>query len=470
MARLTQEEYERRFYDIRGTKEFAVVGKYTKYHEGILIKHLKCGTEFEIIASHALDINRNIQCPKCSKNYPNVIPYVNDIYATNPEIYDLLTDKEDGHKYKAHSNKKISFTCPFCGNENINTISKVTEMGFSCKFCGEHCGSYAEKFILNLLNQLCIDATREFSPEWIKPYRYDIQFNQNNSCYILEIDGGWHYINNSMSNMSLDDVQERDKYKESIAQQHGYIIIRIDNNYGYHNKYHYLLNSINNSLLSDIFDLENVDFQKCHFNASYSSKILEVVKLWNSGLHRNEDIAKKCSINITTVRKYLQSACDSGLLDCSYDDIKSINKIEYLNNRKIERIYDEDIFKLWSNGMYNFSQIAKKLNISISTVCRAMQKVSANNIIPFSYDEILAINSRSVSLDKRLNRGQKVLCNETGEIFNSYKDAFEKYGVRLANYFNPKQNRKYCGKLPNGTRLTWTKIEDENVAQQQVKK
>ncbi len=48
------------------------------------------------------------------------------------------------------------------------------------------------------------------------------------------------------------------------------------------------------------------------------------------------------------------------------------------------------------------------------------------------------------------------MCNETGEVFTSFAEAQRKYYCVLSNYF--KVNAKYSGKLPDGTKLTWTKI------------
>jgi hypothetical protein len=60
-----------------------------------------------------------------------------------------------------------------------------------------------------------------------------------------------------------------------------------------------------------------------------------------------------------------------------------------------------------------------------------------------------------------------VLCNETGEIFEGYKIPKEKYGAHIAGYFN--KNSKYSGTLPDGTKLTWTKLNKNDIEQIQIK-
>ena len=56
---------------------------------------------------------------------------------------------------------------------------------------------------------------------------------------------------------------------------------------------------------------------------------------------------------------------------------------------------------------------------------------------------------------------KKVLCIETGEIFNSTKDAERYYNTgkySVSNAANPKSNNKTAGTLPDGTKLHWRYI------------
>lgn len=56
---------------------------------------------------------------------------------------------------------------------------------------------------------------------------------------------------------------------------------------------------------------------------------------------------------------------------------------------------------------------------------------------------------------------KKVKCITTNEIFDSFKDASKKYNVNPANIGKCcKGERKYCGKLYNGTKLQWIYFKD----------
>ena len=66
--------------------------------------------------------------------------------------------------------------------------------------------------------QLKIDFETEYSPEWIKPKRYDFYFDG----IIVEMDGGLGHGNyNSLNNMSGEDSKSIDNYKDKMAIEHG---------------------------------------------------------------------------------------------------------------------------------------------------------------------------------------------------------------------------------------------------------
>lgn len=450
-----QEEYEKEFYSIFNKDEFRIVSEYHGMKEKVIILHIPCGTKFEVNAT--LPINRRIlNCPKCSKNFTNCIPYVNDIYTTNPEVYELLADKDDGHKYKAHSNKKTGFLCPFCNHVNIKTISRVTEIGFSCDYCGDNSGSFGEKFVYNMLDQLNVDFNKEYSPEWAYPYRYDFMFIYNDKSYIIEVDGGWHFEDNNKSGKTAEESQKIDKYKDSIAIEHGFTVIRLNYNYKYNNKIDYIVNSIMDSQLSQIFDLSSVvDFDQCAYYAAYTSMQKLIADKWLSGIYCAEQISSDLKICVSTVRAYLKNACKIGLIDISYDEVKKLNKEYSLKYNRRKPRFDDKIIELWNDGFGNFSEIGRIVGTNKNTVREALKRACDNNILPYDYNEMINISTER-NYKHRGKRGIKILCNETGEVFNSQSEANMKYGANISLYFS--RNQKYSGTLPDGTKLTWQKI------------
>lgn len=62
MKRLTQEEYEKRIYDLYN-EEYSVIGKYVSGHTKIKIKHNFCDTEFDVDPCNIM--NGKSKCPVC---------------------------------------------------------------------------------------------------------------------------------------------------------------------------------------------------------------------------------------------------------------------------------------------------------------------------------------------------------------------------------------------------------------------
>ena len=65
-----------------------------------------------------------------------------------------------------------------------------------------------------------------------------------------------------------------------------------------------------------------------------------------------------------------------------------------------------------------------------------------------------------VNEDGKRRRNRSVICVTTGEIFNTIKDATEKYHVHATNISQCcRGNVKHTGKLPDGTPLEWQYID-----------
>ena len=389
-VKLTQEEVEKRVNEMFNG-EYIVAGKYKNYKSPIDIKHIRCGSIFPVNAGGLLN-NKTCHCPKCFPTINNwCIPYINDIYSTNQYLYSLLKDKEDGHRYKENSHKKTWFVCPYCGKDIEAIISNVKYQGLSCPNCGGGI-SFAEKLMSNVLSDLHIKYKFQFSPNWIKPYRYDFMLKKNGIKYIIEMDGGWHYTDNKLSGLTAEEAKIRDEIKNQKALENNYVIIRINCDYKGNDRFDYIKTNIINSELNKILDLSKVNWDNCE-KISDISTIKIIANEWDSGLKSVQQLIDKLSLSDNIIRKYLYKASDIGLIPESINDIKKLN-IEYRN-----KIYGEP-------------------------------------------------------------RAKKVKCDQTGEIFSSFREANKKYNADVGRYFKRKieNGTETSGYLPNGTRLTWTKI------------
>ena len=386
---ITQEEFLQRFNEVAGD-EYEPLDNYVNSKQHMKIRHIPCNTEFERHIGNLFKIG--CRCPKC---YPSsavlLTRGVNDIHTVNPEMESLLKNPEDAYNHTQHSKDKLWFICPYCENEIFAECTNVAYYGLKCPRCNTNY-SYGERFISTWFFEMGIDFDYQFNPDWIKPYAYDFMFESKGVKYIVEVDGGWHFEEYDKSALSLEEIQERDRYKQQMAEERGYVVIRLDYHYkSGDSKSAHIINSIRSSILYDVLDIEEYDFRSVVDMAS-KSFVSIVAELWNSYEEKAAvKIQKDLNIkNDNRLRGILYLAYDLGMIKESPEEIKKLN-----------RAYGKKVYG--------------------------------------------AANSK------------KVRCVETGEVFDTIKEANEKYHAALYNYFRY-DNVKHSGTLPDGTRLTWEKV------------
>ena len=293
----------------------AVLSKYTGILDNVQCKCLKCSG---IYLQQARKTIEGVGCPYCAGI--RVMKGLNDVATTNKEIIKYFKNKDDAFRYTKGSTKIVTFKCVHCGFEKEYEINKISKLGyFPCQRCSDGI-SYPNKFSRELLNQLPVTHVQyEYSPDWAKPYRYDNYFQYKGQQYILEMDGGFHYIKYYNSNLSLDETQRIDKLKDKLAIENHVTIIRIN---CFHATKKYIINNLLTSELNNIFDLSIIDWQKCDKIAS-KSLINEVCSFYNHNSRMTvKSIAKIFKIAPSTASEYLYKGNELGL--CNY---KPLNKI-----------------------------------------------------------------------------------------------------------------------------------------------
>lgn len=362
--------------------EIVNLNEYINAYTKIQIRHKICGTIFPIIPRSVLQ-SKVIKCPRCD-NSTKLVPYINDIYSTDKEMYKLLKDKNDAFRYFPNSKYSTWFICPFCKKEFYRIIKNVHQHGLCCDRCDDNI-SYPEKYMGELLSQLNISYIRQFNEQWAGLYRYDFYFSINEEKYLIEMDGGFHFNQYQKGKNTLENVQLSDENKTFLAQKNGFHLIRINCNYpSMHERGNYLEKKIKESFLNIILDLSHVDFQKCN-EVAQSSFIVLISEKWNQGIKEYSELSKLFSISEATIRNYIRTASSLGLIAENYNEIRIKNK----------------------------KSVGKKL-------------------------------------------GFPVKCNETNEIFSSFKEADRKHNCNVSMYFS--KSLKYSGTLKDGTKLTWTKL------------
>ena len=257
-------------------------------------------------------------CPYCSGRKPWVGE--TDLWTIRPDVACMLKNSEDGYKYTSGSNNKVDFICPDCGATNSKRINMVCERGLFCNKCADGV-SYPNKFGRAFLEQLPIkNWICEYQPRWTGQYLYDNYFEYNGERYILEMDGALHYEGGVLRGKSLEERQAIDKIKTDDAIKNGVHIVRIDCNTS---EATYISQNILKSELSQIFDLQNIDWDICDRKAQ-SNNVLIACDMYRNGEYSIQKIAQALRVSDPTARGYLRQGARLGL--CDYNPKLSLER------------------------------------------------------------------------------------------------------------------------------------------------
>ena len=256
----------------------------------------KCGWTEGLISETNLQLGKGCSCCRGL----TVVEGINDITTTASWMINYFQGGyEEAKQYTCQSGKYIYPICPDChkiSKKQYTICSIFTRKTFSCN-CSDGL-SYPTKFVISLLNQLKIEFIKEYSPSWALRKRYDIYDITNN--IMIEIDGGFHYKDNTLSGQSFIDSNNIDELKNKLASINNFILIRINANVS---TLECLKSSIINSNLSTIYNLSNIDWSLCHKDA-LSSLCVEAYRLFNLG-YKISDISNKLKIAECTVYRHI---------------------------------------------------------------------------------------------------------------------------------------------------------------------
>ena len=308
--------------------------KWYKYHCN------KCNSDSWIIEG---SLNKGVGCGVCCPTPRVVALGYNTIWDTDRWMCDLGVSEEDAKTHTSQSNDKIYVTCSNCGKIKtilISNIYKRHSIGCSCS----DKISYPNKFSYSLLYQLNeiykFDyIEHEYNPEWIDKKSYDNYFIYNGKGYVLEMDGGWHKTDNSMSGQTKEESKAIDDYKDRMAREHGMEVIRIDCG---KSELEFIRQNILNSKLSELFDLNSVHWEKCE-EFALSNLIKEVCVYKNSNPNMTTtQIGENMRLGRSTIREYLKKGTNLGWCDYNAKREKSIvsSNNGKLNSRPIEIFKD----------------------------------------------------------------------------------------------------------------------------------
>ena len=165
-------------------------------------------------------------------------------------------------------------------------------------------------------------------------------------------------------------------------------------------------------------------------------------------------------------------------VDCKYSG--SNDRFEYVKNsiknselQKLFNFSDEQFVEAdrmaniskvkrfvsyWNDGIHSYDELCELLHKCRASV-RKLIKISCDlNLIKEPYDEALHIVRLYSNHKLSVSKGTPVVCNETGETYDSMSQAERLTGIKtIRNYFY--KHKKYAGILSDGTKLTWSKLE-----------
>lgn len=414
----TQEQFQKEVFELVGN-EYVPLEVYNGEKNKIKFLHNTSNPHTFIMSPNCF--LKGQRCSVCSSN--QIFVGINDMWSTASEMAKLLLNKDDGYKYMAHSTKKIYWRCPYCKNIIYKSPSMVYDFGLSCKNCSDTI-SYPNKLMHNILKQLNVDFIAEYSPDWIKPKRYDFYIPSLN--LIIEMDGNLgHGKDNIFYGISGEKFLLIDKYKDETAKEHGIIVVRID----CRGK---IVSTIKRNIIKQLnlyLDVNQIDWKQCNKYALTPVKH-EIIKLWNSGLSVGEICEKiKCSKNIVYIS--LRNGKELDICSYSNSEIKSRsakkNKVICLNNK---RIFNSSTEAARWCGLKSL----RTYNVFPSETYRSSGKhpITKERLYWMKYKEYLKINDEDI--DKIINyniaNSKKVVCLNNRKIFYSIIEAGKWCGLK----------------------------------------
>ena len=408
-------------------------------------------------------------CRNCEGN--GWITYgINDFYTLRSEIAKYMEDQELAHRIGLNSHNDVWFRCPDCGTRFKNKPVNVVKCGLSCPSCSSG-RSYPNKFMFHILKNIGINFINEFSDKWTDGYLYDFMFEVKNDKYLIEMDGAFHFQNNSKSGLPVEDTLLRDEYKDYLAKTNGYNIIRIDCNYmNLNERYQYVKNNILSSRLFQIIDFSTVDFDLCDA-LSQKSDFIRICEIYDSGVHDIDKIREIIGLSNTSIIAHLKHSEE---ISCStYNHADAMRERNEFRKNKVAKsngklLYCNDtneiFYSIASAKRYYGGNIDSYLKgeIEYAGVLDDGTKLHYNRISQEEADILIANNSANfVLVDFARDNNSKslrklkhiVVCNQTNEWFANRTIANKKYHASITYYLTGKTT--YAGMLDDGTKLTW---------------
>jgi len=389
----THEEFVKELKNINPNIE--VIGKYVGSIDNIKVKCLNCIGEWSPIA-YSLIENRG--CPYCANQ--KILIGFNDMWTTNPKLAKLLADPKDGYKYTQHSEKRVDWKCNCCGNIIKNKkISDYCSKGLSCSKCSDGV-SYPNKFGFTFFEQI-----KNLSN--IKDFETEKTFNWLMYKFKRKLRNGF-----------------LDFYFELNSKEYG---IEMDG--GFHTKDNKMTGRTKE-------ESKFIDDEKDRLCKEYDIKIIRI------------DCDKS---ELQYIKNSIMNSELPTLLNFKEKDIDWLKCHEFACSSLVKVICDH-----WDSGIKNINEIIKLTKLSRDTIRKYLKQGSILNWCDYNAENERIKNLKNMLIKSIKSISKKVLCIETGVIYNSISEAKRNVingSSHIADCCEGRQ--KTCGKLEDGTKLHW---------------
>ena len=426
----TEEDY---FDRIRKLNEhLEITGYYNTYIDSKLhIKCKTCGYEWDSTPKTFRGVKHCKKCSSRKTENPNV---------THNEFLELMKEKYPSIKITGHyssASKSITCECLDCGNkEKIHTTTLVRGT-YKCRICNYNKENIiVGKNDIKTINPVLYDCLKDK----LINEKYSIN-SRNKTTFICPSCGNELY--KTITHVHKRGLKCKCQDGNSLGEKYFFNVIKsvdpnvqIEINLNNNLKYRYdFFGEVNG--LKWICEIQGKQHSIKSFETCGGRTLAEEIQ--------NDKDKKEYALN-NGIDLYIQlDSKNSGftylknkILESKLSQIYDFSLVDWVKCYKNSLMSDVFVVAdLWNKGM-KVMEIANKLNIAKSTVRAYLTK--CNDIGYCKYDHT------------RSNK-KRIMCIETGEIFNSLREAEIKYNIHrgyLSDYFKGKKHStigKYTWKL-----------------------
>lgn len=311
------------------------------------------------------------QCPCCCVPSKIIVQGINDIATTAPWMIEYFVNKDDLLTHTCQSNKKVDMICPSCGKHKLLIIGNLYRRKYIPCVCDDFV-SFPNKLAFYTLNSIpeLKNYQREYSPNWVKPCRYDNYFTYNDKEYIIEMDGniGHGKMKYKSTEKDVDGLQ-RDLLKDQKALEHKIKLYRIDCT---SNNYDTIYDNLNFTLKNILGYFPLLDKQAI-ITSSTKNIVKEVCNYYSNVTKNQKQICDTYKISPSTTLKYLEQGAKYG-----WCDYKKISCIKEENKRKAVELYLEN---------YSVDEIAKEMDLNYCTIRNYIKEADASGLCVYNSPE-----------------------------------------------------------------------------------